>query len=263
MKVSIIMGAYNTASTLPASIDSVINQTFKDWELIICDDCSMDNTYEVAKSYADKYDNIVVIRNEKNSRLAYSLNHCLKYAKGEYIARMDADDLCFADRLEKQVKFLDSNPQYEVVGGGVVLFNEKGNEKLLLNPEAPTVKDLIKTVPFFHPTIMMRKSAYDSIGGYTVSERTKRGQDYDMWFRFYRAGFRGYNLQEPVLKYHDDEQDYKKKSSLSVAIGLAKTRWYGYRLNKMPIYSYFYVLKPILSAIVPAKIGYFLHKAKN
>ena len=123
MRVSVIMGAFNAASTLSASIDSVLKQTYKDWELIICDDCSTDNTFDVAKSYVEKYPNIRVIRNEKNSCLAYSLNHCLKYVQGEYVARMDTDDLCLPDRLEKQVAFLDAHPDLAVVGGGVMLFD--------------------------------------------------------------------------------------------------------------------------------------------
>lgn len=83
-RVSIIMGIYNCESTLARSIDSIINQTYTDWELIMCDDCSTDNTLEVAKEYEDKYKNIKVIRNEKNMRLAYSLNQCLKIAQGGY-----------------------------------------------------------------------------------------------------------------------------------------------------------------------------------
>ena len=262
MKVSIIMGAYNTASTLPSSIDSVINQTYKDWELIICDDCSKDNTYDVAKSYADKYENIVVIRNEKNSRLAYSLNHCLQYAKGEYVARMDADDLCLPDRLEKQVKFLDEHPEYQVVGGGVLLFDGEKVKKTLLNPEVPEKEYLAKGVPFFHPTIMMRKSAYDALDGYLVSERTKRGQDYDMWFRFFANGFKGYNLQEPVLRYHDSIEDYGKKSSWEMTWSATKTMWIGFNMVRMPLRLYPWVLKPIISYLLPRKIVYMIHNKK-
>lgn len=84
-KVSIIMGIYNCADTLSQAIDSILNQTYTDWELIMCDDASTDNTYDVAKSYRDKYpEKIVLIKNEVNSKLSFTLNHCLKYASGEY-----------------------------------------------------------------------------------------------------------------------------------------------------------------------------------
>lgn len=253
------MGAYNSASTLPASIDSVINQSYKDWELIICDDCSKDDTFVVAKSYADKYDNIIVIRNERNSRLAYSLNHCLQYAKGDYVARMDADDICLPDRLEKQVAFLDSHPEFQVIGGGILLFDGENVKKLLLNPEVPKKEFLAKGVPFFHPTIMMRKSAYDSLDGYIVSERTNRGQDYDMWFRFFAKGYRGYNLQEAVLRYQDSIDDYRKKSSWKIAWNAIKTRWIGFNMIHMPLHLYLWVLKPIASYLLPKRIVYMIH----
>ncbi|WP_308746140.1 glycosyltransferase family 2 protein [uncultured Bacteroides sp.] len=263
MKVSVIMGAFNAASTLSASIDSVLQQTCKDWELIICDDCSTDNTFDVAKSYAEKYPNIRVIRNEKNSRLAYSLNHCLKYVQGEYIARMDTDDLCLPDRLEKQVAFLDAHPDLAVVGGGVMLFDGEKVKKTIFNPEKPRKEYLAKGVPFFHPTIMMRKSVYDALNGYIVSDRTKRGQDYDMWFRFYAKGFRGYNLQEPVLRYHDSLSDYSKKSSWNMTWGATKTMWLGFNACKMPLFLYPWILKPIVSWLLPKKLIYMIHNKKT
>lgn len=262
MKISIIMGAYNTASTLPLSIESVVQQTYKDWELIICDDCSKDDTYEVAKSYAEKYSNIIVVRNEVNSRLAFSLNHCLEYARGEYVARMDADDLCLPDRLEKQVAFLDSHPEYAVVGGGVVLFDGDKIKKAIFNPEIPEKTFLARGVPFFHPTIMMRKTIYEALGGYLVSERTKRGQDYDLWFRFFAKGFKGYNLQESVLHYHDSLSDYNKKSSWKMSWGTTKTMWIGFRMNEMPLRLYPWVLKPLVTALMPKKMVYLIHNKK-
>ena len=127
--VSVIMGIYNTAKSLPDSIESILNQTYKNWELIMCDDCSTDNTFEVANFYAEKYSNIKVIKNEKNMRLAYSLNQCLKEAKGEYIARMDADDISMPFRFEKQVEFLNDNPEFMCVGSTIIPFDENGEKK--------------------------------------------------------------------------------------------------------------------------------------
>ena len=92
-KISIIMGAYNCEDTLSEAIDSIIQQTYKDWELIICDDGSKDNTLSIAKEYEKQYENIHVYKNEKNLGLNKTLNKCLSYAKGEYIARMDGDDI--------------------------------------------------------------------------------------------------------------------------------------------------------------------------
>ena len=105
--VSVIMGIYNCEKTLSDAIDSIINQTYSDWELIMCDDGSTDNTYQIATKYSEKDNRITVIKNDTNSGLAFSLNHCLKYAKGEYVARMDADDISLPNRFEKQVAFLN------------------------------------------------------------------------------------------------------------------------------------------------------------
>ena len=105
--VSVIMGIYNCADTLNEAIDSILNQTFRDWELIMCDDGSQDNTYELAQQYVQRYpEQIVLLKNEKNMGLNHTLNRCLQAASGEYIARMDADDLCSRDRFETEINVL-------------------------------------------------------------------------------------------------------------------------------------------------------------
>ena len=113
-KISVIMAIYNCAEYLPDAIESILNQTYTDWELILCDDASIDNTYEVAKKYRDNYpDKIILIRNKENRKLSYSLNKCLKHATGKYVARMDGDDKCLPERFERQVAYLKAHPEYE------------------------------------------------------------------------------------------------------------------------------------------------------
>ena len=249
--VSVIMGIYNVAESLPTCIESILNQTYKNWELIMCDDCSTDNTYEIANSYAKKYSNIKVIKNGKNMRLAYSLNQCLSMAKGEYIARMDADDICLPQRFEKQVEFLNNNKEFMVVGSALIPFDENGEREVRKIKEYPVARDMKRGVTFFHPTIMMRKEAYDQLNGYYVSKRTRKGQDLDLWFRFYAEGFKGYNIQEPLLKYHESLEDYKKKRNLSYSWGMTKTALHGFRINKFPFYMYPWAFKDVVSALVP------------
>src|SRR5699024_3305380 len=98
---------------------------------------------------------------------------------------------------------LDSNPEYDVVGSWVILYDESGDKGIRKNKEFPGKYTLLTSVPFGHPTIMMKKSVYKELGGYTVSERTRRGQDKDLWFRFFYKGFKGYNIQEPLYRYHE------------------------------------------------------------
>ena len=122
-KVSIIMGVYNCAETLSESIDSIIVQTYSNWELIICDDCSTDNTYEVMLKYSSEYpDKIKIIKNKINLTLGPTLNRCLNYATGDYIARHDGDDLYINNKLEKQVLFLEKNKEYDLVGTAMDIF---------------------------------------------------------------------------------------------------------------------------------------------
>lgn len=258
-KVSVITGAYNCAASLPAAVASIQSQSFTDWELILCNDASGDNTLQVAQQLAAADSRIKVISNATNQGLAATLNHCLEHCSGEYVARMDTDDLCLPHRFMAQVQYLDEHPEMAVVGGGIHLFDENGDKDVLLNPAQPTARWMKRNIPFFHPTIMMRRSAYDALGGYTVCPRTRRGQDMDLWFRFFAMGFRGANLQEAVLKYHDNIADYNKKSSFAVAWGMTRTKLMGFRINKFPIHLYPYAFIPVLTWMAPRRLVYLAH----
>ena len=118
------MGMYNCEDTLTEAIDSILNQTFDDWELILCDDGSSDATLQVASLYSKKYEKIKIYRNDRNMGLNYTLNKCLQYAQGLYIARMDSDDISLPDRFEKEVNFLDNNNEYAIVSTRMIYFDE-------------------------------------------------------------------------------------------------------------------------------------------
>lgn len=262
-KISIIMGAYNCADTIEKCIESIQAQTITDWECIICNDCSSDNTKQVIEALARKDIRIKYISNSQNSGLAYSLNHCLGYAKGAYIARMDADDISLPNRFAMQLSYLENHPEVDVVASGVILYDENGEKKTLLNPEFPSVRYMTRRIPFFHPTIMMRKSSFDILKGYTVLPRTRRGQDMDLWFRFFAKGMKGYNIQQPLLKYHDSIGDVKKKESLKMAWYHTQTKLYGFNLNKFRWYLYPLAFMPLISSLLPKRIIYYIHNHIN
>lgn len=257
--VSVIMGIYNTESKLADSIESILQQTYSDWELIMCDDGSTDRTYEIAKKYSDKYENIYLLKNNKNMGLAYSLNKCLKYASGKYIARSDADDINLPNRFKVQVEFLEKNPQYQLVGCSAIIINEKGIRGIRKLNEVPDKKILITSVPFIHPTVMVRKEVYDILNGYTVTSRTRRGQDLDLWFRFFAKGFNGYNIPIPLYKYNESLNDYKKRN-LKIRLSEITTRYFGYKLLGFPKYYNIFLLKPLLATVIPDKLIYRYHK---
>lgn len=253
-KISILMAVYNAEKTMDEAIESILKQTYENWQFIICDDCSTDNTYEKLLHYKELYpEKFIIIKNDKNSKLAYSLNHCLQYADGEYVARMDADDISLPERFAKQVEFLEANPTISVVGTSMIRFDENGDFGELKSSQNPDKYILKTAVPYFHATIMMRREVMEKIGGYTVAKRTERGQDLDLWFKFYANGFEGNNLIESLYKVRED-RDAIKRRKLKYDICFVKTRLIGFKMLKFPFKWKFYALKPVLSHFIPYKL---------
>lgn len=250
-RVSVIMGIYNCEDTLSESIESILNQTYNDWEFIICDDASTDNSFMIASHYALQYPNkIKVFRNERNLKLAATLNKCLEIANGEYIARHDGDDISIPERFEKQVTFLDSNPEYMLVGTGMIPFDENGDIGVRLGLTEPKKEDIAINNGFMHATIMMRKEAYRNLNGYRVVTQTRRAEDFDLWIRFYAMGFKGYNLQEPLYKVREDKNAFNRRE-FKYYLDTAFLIYYGCRLLDLPIRYYLFIGKPILSGLTP------------
>lgn len=215
-RISVIMGIYNCASTLAEALDSLLAQTYQDFKVIMCDDGSSDNTYEIANTYAKRYsDKFILIKNQRNLKLAATLNHCLKYVDTEYVARMDGDDISLSTRFEKEIKFLDSHPEYALVSCPMIQFDENGDFKTGKAIEKPTREDFRKSTPFCHAPCMVRSKVYKEVGGYTVERKTERMEDYYLWYKIYKAGHKGYNLQEPLYRMRDDRNAKARRASLS------------------------------------------------
>ncbi len=257
------MGVYNCERTLPSAIDSILTQTFINWELILCDDCSTDTTLNIAQTYGAHFpDKIKVIRNAVNSKLPFTLNHCLEHSSGEYIARMDGDDISLPERLQKQVEFLDANPDFAVVSTAMIPFDENGDRGVRKKDECPDKYSLAANPCFDHATIMMRKTVFDKLGGYTVSRRTERGQDYDLWFRFFAAGFKGYNMQEPLYKVRENATTFSRRT-LRSRLYIVQTMFIGYRLLHYPLKYYVYILKQLVAGLTPAILLNFYRKLRD
>ena len=260
--VSIIMGMFNNEKTIKRCIQSVIEQTYENWEFIICDDCSTDNSYNIVKQIANEDRRIKLIKNGTNQKLAASLNHCLERAKGKYIARMDGDDICLPQRLMIQVEYLEQNNDIQVVGSTAQVSDGAEIFEVRRVKENPSTADVLSGPPFIHPSIMMRKSAYDKLNGYTVLQRTIRGQDLDLWYRFFAEGMKGYNLQEPLIIYFEKRDDYKKRT-FKTALMYTKTNLYGYKLLRVPVVKYPLAFKPIVSFLIPNWIIKSYHQSKK
>lgn len=262
IEISIIMGIYNCEKYLKESIESILNQTFTNWELIMCDDGSTDNTFNIAKNFEAMYpDKIRVIKNEKNLGLNETLNKCFKLAKGKYIARQDGDDISLPNRLETEYKFLEENSKYALVSSKMSYFDENGDWGESHPKEQPTKDDFIKGSPFAHAPVLMRKEVLEEVGGYSVDKKLLRVEDYHLWFKIYSKGYIGYNLNEILYKMRDDKYAYKRRN-LKNRINEVRVRFIGYRMLKIPFYKYVYCLRPILVWMLPEKIYKILHQRR-
>lgn len=254
-KISIIIGIYNCADTLDEAIQSIISQTYTNWQMIMCDDGSTDNTYDVAKKYAEQNpEKFVLLKNKKNQGLNITLNKCLSIADGDYIARMDGDDISLPTRLEREVEFLNNNPNFAFVSTAMILFDDNGdwgNFKKL--NEFPKKEDLINVPAFCHAPCMVRREAYLAVGGYTVDDRLLRVEDCHLWFKMYANGYKGANLLEPLYKMRDDKEASKRRTLKARKNGIY-VMCIGFKLVKMPWYMYFHLVKFIMLEIIKGSL---------
>ena len=247
--ISIIMGIHNGKGRCDAAIESICKQTYTNWVFIICDDGSTDGSYEYLNEKYGNDSKFIIIKNEKNIGLAATLDHCLEYANGEFVARMDDDDISYPDRFEKQIIFLNMNPEISFVSSSVDLFNGKKVVGQRILKSMPEKKDLIWNSPFVHPATMFRAADLKKIGGYRVAAETVRGQDYDLFMRMYGIGCRGANLTEPVYRFTVDENNLKRRT-FKARIGEMKIRRYGYSaMGVMPLAAPM-ILKPLVAYVI-------------
>ena len=206
-KISLIMSVYNGEDYLAETIDSVLNQTFTEWELIVINDCSTDSTSEILSKYAALDSRVKVHTNEVNLRLPSSLNKALTLAQGKYIARMDADDICLPNRLQKQYEFMEKNQDVDlsscrfmtlkngfVSSGGCGGKNDYNSLKALL----------LVTNPILHPGIIAKAQVIKELGydkNFTCTE------DMELWTRFVLGGYKLEILPEYLMMYrlHDKQ----------------------------------------------------------
>jgi len=190
MNLSIIIPTYNRKNLLPRAIKSVLSQTFKDFELIVVDDGSTDNTEKIVKDINDN--RIIYIKNYKNLGIQRSLNKGIKQARGEYIARIDDDDTWIdPEKLYKQIKFLEKNTDYVLVGTGAVIASNEGKELFrFLSPlEDQKIRQLILGKNcFLHPSVVFKKSAVLKVGGYSEELEDLHAEDYDLWLKLGTIG---------------------------------------------------------------------------
>jgi glycosyltransferase involved in cell wall biosynthesis len=200
------MAAHNESMFIEQCINSIRNQTFKFWNLIVIDDGSTDNTSEIVQSIASYDKRIILLKNDINIGLPQSLNRGIKASQTPYIARADADDWYMPERLMKQYKFLVANQNIDIVGTGAILVDLKDNP--IGQSHRPSTHDNLSKfrpyqTPFIHPSVMMRQTFFDKVGLYNPDYI--RAQDLELWQRGFSQGCSYANLGEPLMYYRTHE----------------------------------------------------------
>lgn len=197
VRVSVIMPVYNGQEFLAEAMSSVLHQSFRDFELVVVDDCSTDSTPEIVRGFADG--RVRYLRNSTNQGLTKSLNIAWSAARGEYLARMDADDVSLPERFLRQVEFLDSHPEVAVVGCAAEFFGSFESVVRPLTSHDAIRCQMLVNCPMVHPTVMLRRAEFDRLD-LRYDPKCAKAQDYDLWSRAVHE-VRFANLPEVLFRY--------------------------------------------------------------
>lgn len=194
-KISVVMPAYNSEQYIAEAIESILNQTFSDFEFIIINDGSTDGTADIVKSYNDK--RIKFVDNSENRGIVAVLNQGLSMARGEYIARMDSDDISHKNRFEKQIAYMDSHMECGVLSTAYHMFGTK--ERVVVHPKYVGLLNLLEGCYVAHPAVMIRKSVLDKYD-FRYLQEFKHAEDYELWSRMALVT-EIHNLSDVLLEY--------------------------------------------------------------
>ena len=290
--ISVIMGVYNQkdARQLRQAVDSVLGQTMQDLEFLIWDDGSDEEGAKVLREVCSGDERIRLIqggcsespgtespesgpagrnpdpeprkpRDPANHGLAWALNGCIEQARGEYIARMDADDICLPERLARQYEYLERHPEIGYVGCGAELFDDRGTWGRREMPASPSAEDYLRYSPFIHPSVTFRTEVLRQAGGYRTARETMRCEDYDLFLRLYLSGCHGYNLPEVLFRYREDRGSFRRRTFRSRMREMrVRMRYFG-RLPVSGGKRLLYTVRPLAAALVPGRVIRLVRRA--
>lgn len=264
-EISIVMGVYNQRAfnQLEQAVDSILKQSFQNFEYLIYNDGSDGEVTEQLQNIASRDLRIRLFCAKRNHGLAYALNYCIKHSSGKYIARMDADDISMPERLQRQYDFLEEHEEYGFVGCNARLLRESGVCGLRLMPERPKAENFLAFSPYIHPAVMFRREVFEKYGLYSESKNNLRCEDYELFMRFYQKGCIGYNIQEPLFLYREDENTFKKRKYRYRVDEFRLRYTYFKKLGLLNAKSTYWVVKPLIAGLVPGKLLYELKKREN
>ena len=253
------MSVYNGLPYLNEAVKSIIEQTYEDFEFLIIDDASTDESRSLLEEWSERDNRIRLVTHEVNKGLGYALHEGVDMALGKWIVRMDDDDIALPERIEKQISHVSSHPEIDILGTWAMDVDQEGTpiRKRTYPTDHEDIARLIWTNPVVHPTAMLRKSAIKEVGSYDPA--VEKRQDYELWFRCLEGGLRFANLPEVLLKYRFTG-DYYKRNDLKVAWDQAKMGWKGcWRVGASPL-SYAGVSVPLLRSLLPRRANAFVHR---
>lgn len=251
--ISVIMGTKCSEyrlNSLKRSVDSILNQTYKDFEFIICDNGSCDKALIWLDSKAKEDARVRLHRPLGIDTLQKKLNECIKISNGNFIARMDDDDVSNLNRFELQLQFLMNNREVNFVGSNILEVSVDGISVPRKLPKFPTINDFKFTQPYIHPTLIFRKEVFEDVGLYSESNWKESCEDYDLLLRIYEFGMIGANIQETLLEYSIyNSQEKKKRYKYRINEFLVRVKHF-YKLKKLHLW-FLYALKPLIVGIIP------------
>ena len=256
-KISVVMPVYNAEAYLSEAIESILNQTFTNFEFIIVYDASTDNSYKIIEEFLKKDKRIIFLINKNNLGLAESRTKGTKYATGKYLAVADADDISIPTRLEKQYNYLEKHSDFGVVGGFIQLFDSQ-TQKIIgvrkyYEDDSNLRKRLFLYCPIAQPVCMIRKEVFDNIGYY--DPKYPLAEDLDLWFRI-GTRYKFANIQEILLKYRVHKNSttiskIKKMEAMTLDLRKKYSNGYGY---SMTLFDKIYNIVIRLTYFVPYKV---------
>ena len=219
-KISIIMPVYNAVNFIQESIDSILKQTFKNWELIIINDGSTDNTLSILHIFVDSRISITM----NNHDFIASLNKGLSLSKGKYIVRMDADDIMLSERLQTQYDYMESNPEIDICGSWVETIGDSNSVIQVPQDNIQIGRSMLLYNPIIHSSVIMKRSIFfnDSTNRYSYDYPC--AEDYKLWTDLYLKGFKFNNIQKVLLQYRRSKYQVTSRYNLEVNNSSLKIR---------------------------------------
>lgn len=251
--VSVLMSVRNEQQWLAAAIKSVLSQSYQNFELFIVDDGSTDATSEIIKKHAATDNRIRCISHIESVGLANSLNEMIEKSNGQYIARLDGDDIARSDRLERQVSFLNDNPEVGIVGSFCREIDFEGNVVGIW--ERPTSdsnirKALLKYNPFLHSSVMLRREVFDIVG--TYNPQCIYAQDVELWLRIGRQ-FKYAILPETLIDFRVDWDKLNRKNKMARKVKL-KIMMDHFRTASLPVWYRIYLVRHLILYLIPTPV---------